>query len=162
MNSGLKTVEIEDGISEIESGAFRYCDELESITIPDSVKIISSKNTYSLSVGVFEGCKKLKNIILSANLRTIEQYTFENCSSLVAINLRNTLYLRRFAFHKCTSLKEVVMENPEAYVEPFYGYSDHPFGECNLEQLTIYARSEKIKDFCKRIGIKYIDLDKGE
>ena len=161
MSSSVKTIEIEDGVSEIKGGAFYGCDELESITIPDSVKIIDNKGAFGIFSGPFESCKTLKHITLPANLEAIERYTFEHCISLATINLRNTLCLKRFAFRDCISLKEVIMENPEAYVESFNGYSDHPFSECNLEQLTIYARSERIKDFCKRIGIKYIDMDKG-
>jgi len=52
----------------IEHSAFRDCDSLTDITIPDSVTTIE---TYAFSF-----CKKLTTITLSPNVKTIEYYAF--------------------------------------------------------------------------------------
>ena len=55
----LNTVTIESGITKIGDYAFWYCGSLENITIPDSVT--------SIGKYVFASCKKLKDIYYCLN-----------------------------------------------------------------------------------------------
>ncbi len=67
-NSGLKSVEILEGVTEIEE-AFTGCQNLEEVILP---------NTLVKLAGTFEDCSSLKEIKLPESLRTIGTFTFAN------------------------------------------------------------------------------------
>ena len=64
-------------MTKIENGAFRNCDALKSITIPNSVT--------DLGVQIFSDCDSLTNVTLSTGLTKIPQETFRHCDSLASI-----------------------------------------------------------------------------
>ena len=97
------------------------------------------------------------------NLKILKSWTFAGCTALTTITLPNVMRIEVNAFNQCTALKDIIVENPDAYfaTDGFIEIS-HPFMRCDLNQLTVHARSERIKYFCKNYNIKYIDLDSGE
>ena len=60
-------------ISIIPESCFLNCIKLESIILPNEIKIIDSHG--------FSGCKSLKNIILYG-IVTIEEYAFSHCNNI--------------------------------------------------------------------------------
>lgn len=58
----LTSVELSEGLLEIEDGAFRGCGELKSIVVPQSLKLIGD--------GAFRSCSKLHDIIYLGSLET--------------------------------------------------------------------------------------------
>ena len=89
-------------VTKIRTSAFYMNENITSVTIPDSVKLIGHDS--------FANCTALKDVVLSANLITIEAFAFENCSSLSNIELPESLtFIGYRAFANCTSLKHITI-----------------------------------------------------
>ncbi len=86
----------------LPDSAFRECNRLESIIIPNSVTIIQNY--------AFSGCRSLTSIIISDNITSINEYTFENCNSLTDITIPDGVVLiGNSAFNYCSSLTSITM-----------------------------------------------------
>lgn len=87
--SGLKTV---------KSSAFLESDNLETVTITDSVE--------EMGVNVFERCDKLKTVSIGNGIKTLKSYTFKECASLTNVTLGSSIEsIEDYAFFKCEELK---------------------------------------------------------
>ena len=129
----IKAVILPEGLESIgnpndpyDPGAFAYCENLTTVTLPSSVTTIGD--------GAFRGCTKLGTVLLPAGLESIglEAFTssglteidlgnctklttignaaFNNCTGLKKINLSDCTSLTRIgdlAFQNCTSLEEI-------------------------------------------------------
>ena len=73
----IKSVTIEDGVTNIGAYAFRICYSLTSIVIPDSVTIIGD--------GALDGCRFLPSIVIPDSVTTIGKYAFYDCDSVPSI-----------------------------------------------------------------------------
>lgn len=80
---GVINVEIPQGITRINPFSFSDMDQLQSVTIPSSVKTIN----YS----AFEDDYKLYNVDLSEGLEEIGSNAFAHCTTLESITLPSTL-----------------------------------------------------------------------
>ena len=87
----------------IGDGAFRWCDGLTKITIPDGVKYIGE--------GAFNHCTKVTSIELPNSVRYIGG-AFDYCQSLTSITIPRDV---KFDFHPifrgCTSLKSINVDS---------------------------------------------------
>lgn len=117
----LKFVHLTEGLEEISG--FNDCSSLESIHIPDSVKIIGTeafracKALNSISMGknveriesrAFEKCENLTNVSLPDSLKYIASDAFKNCKSISSISIPDSVeYIGQGAFENCTGLQEV-------------------------------------------------------
>lgn len=98
--NSVKSVVIEDGITNIAHGMFKDCTSLTNVSIPDGVKYINSS--------LFEGCSSLKNITIPDSVTNIGGNAFEGCSSLTDITLPDGVTsIGSYAFSGCTSLVNV-------------------------------------------------------
>lgn len=86
-------------VVEIGNGAFIGHSSLNSVIIPEGVKIIRC--------GAFSGCRSLVDITIPRSLITIEDNAFENCSSLIELHIPQPVDIGRSAFEGCSSLKKV-------------------------------------------------------
>lgn len=112
------TYTIKDGTKCIANRAFYECENLTSITMPESVTTMGS--------GVFWKCKKLENVVLSSNLTSIESRTFYQCDSLLNIIIPDSVTLiGSSAFEYCKKLETVQMGNGVATI------GSKAFCECN-------------------------------
>ena len=90
---------IPDGVT-LAAYAFKDCDELTSITIPDSVTTIGEST--------FEGCGKLSSVTIGNGLKEIGDKAFYWCSKLANINLPNSLItIGEAAFSLCSNLTSI-------------------------------------------------------
>jgi len=121
---GLEEISIPNSVTSIGSRAFQLS-KLQSVLIPDSV-------TYT-GDHILADCPDLKEIIWSASVDTIKDYSFAGSVSVETVHLANTVkYLHKGIFRDCDSLKTVVLPDSILTIgnELFYG--------CDaLEQVTI-------------------------
>ena len=123
-------VVIPDGVTEIGSTAFNRCKNLESVTIPASVKSIDKGDSF---FGAFFSCTKLKTVTMSNGMENIGEYAFFGCTSLTSVTIPNSVTsIGRGAFSSCTSLTSVTIPNSVTSI------GDSAFSDCtSLTSVTI-------------------------
>ena len=90
-------IDIRDGTTQISDGAFRYCSELASVTIPGSVD--------KIGVYAFKDCVGLTSVEIGYGVKTIENEAFDRCINLTSISLPESLTtIGRGVFMRCESL----------------------------------------------------------
>ncbi len=120
MNRNLKVTRIGDE-------AFRCCDRILSITIPNSVTSIGYEAFYyctsltSVTIGngvtsigelAFEGCENLTSITIPNSVTSIGVSTFKSCRSLTSVTIPNSVTsIGKSAFYGCRSLTSVTIPN---------------------------------------------------
>jgi hypothetical protein len=102
---GMSTVRFEaiSKLSVIEMDGFGYCDKLQSITIPSSVRILGES--------CFTDCEVLRAVSFESDsqLRIIGHMAFQHCSLLTSIVLPSSLeIIGRYCFFGCGSLEAVI------------------------------------------------------
>lgn len=96
--SGIRKVKLSAGLRHLGAHAFRKCERLEEIRLPDGLEEISNS--------AFENCGKLKKVQLPATLRRIGARAFAGCKSLEEIELPNGLeIIGNSAFEGCKKLR---------------------------------------------------------
>ena len=86
----------------IPGSAFKGCEKLTSIVIPEAVVEIESY--------AFSNCVNLTSIILPEGIRTINNHTFYNCTSLSSIIIPSSVSgIGNYAFYNCTNLSSITI-----------------------------------------------------
>ena len=98
--TNLKSIDIPDSVTSIESGVFQGCENLDSIKIPNSVT--------SIEYSAFVGCKNLKKVEISNNITSIKSQVFASCFSLESIDIPDSVTnIDPDAFWDCTGLRSI-------------------------------------------------------
>lgn len=88
----------------IGNTAFDFCENLTSVTIPDSVKTIGN--------AAFGSCVNLTSVIIPSSVTTIGPLAFEYCSSLTYVSIPSSVTtIGGKAFYFCTSLSSINLPN---------------------------------------------------
>ena len=145
----LTEVLLPNGLVNIGGGyAFAYCNNLESITIPDTVTEMGS--------GVFEACRNLKKVVLSNALTVVPSYAFENCENLESIYMPDSVTeIGEYAFYQCAALETV------AFSESLTTIGEMAFGECSKISSIRLPNSVKVIEnqaFYECTGLKSLTL----
>ena len=120
--TALKSVTIPSSVLEIDMGAFSFAG-LSSVVIPDSVTELGSS--------AFAYCSNLESVKLGKNLFYLNGTTFENCTSLKEINLKNITEIGFEDFSGCAALTNVELDAVKTI-----GYS--AFKDCTaLKEITL-------------------------
>lgn len=93
----LKVVDIEDGVTTIEEGAFAECPQIEEVKLPYTTKVIEAHT--------FES-NKLKSIKFPHGVKLIKNYSFTGCENLEypVIENRDCVVEENAFAKKCDSL----------------------------------------------------------
>lgn len=128
---------------ELSKGCFAYCGELEEAELTDLVPSLPGLyQTLELPANAFAGCRKLKRVALSKEIRVIARRAFDGCAKLSEIHLPKELTsIKSFAFRGCASLKEIVVPKGVISIE------SGAFSGCkNLEKVVFEGPIENIGD----------------
>lgn len=98
----VRTVIIENGVTEIGEAAFYGCESLASVKIPASVTSIGRSafwgckslasvkipdSATSIGDAAFSRCESLTSVTIPAGVMSIGEHTFSQCKSLTAVNV---------------------------------------------------------------------------
>lgn len=114
-------------VAVIGNGAFRNCETLKSVVMPDTVAYI---DRYA-----FSGCTAIESIYFSQSLREISYMAFYDCKSLGYIELPSSLrIIGEMAFYNCIDIK-VYLNNlyqisPAAFGHKFYTLQQTETSNC--------------------------------
>ena len=113
----LRDVDLSDAQCDtIPANAFHSRHKLQSILLPNDVKVISEH--------AFFACDNLRDITIPASVRTIGDATFSGCKSLQSITLEGNAEIGEYAFARLDGLTTVKVNSktpPHAAATAFYG-----------------------------------------
>lgn len=112
-------------VTSIGPWAFRECNGLTSVKMPNGVKSIGDK--------AFYGCSSLTSITIPYGVKSIESDTFRDCSSLISITMPDSMMrISDSAFYGCSRLVSVTIPDSVTSI------GEYAFGSCSgLTSVTI-------------------------
>lgn len=147
-DSGLKKVELADGITKLPAQLFSTCDELTELIWSDDLEIIGKKT--------FSGCG-FTEMIIPESVKEISEYAFSNCIFTELTLPEGLKIIGRSAFSECDNL--ISFEIPPEVEEigsRAFGYMD------SLEELYIpnipAVQNNKFYESLYHSGLKKIEF----
>lgn len=121
----LETIELPNSITYIGQSAFEECSNLRSVKLSDSISAIQGK--------VFSNCTSLKTIHLPEKIEYIGVFAFSDCTSLSSINIpESVVNIMSYAFVRCTSLETINIPSSVVSID------NSAFQECSsLKSITV-------------------------
>ena len=97
-------------VTSIMEGAFKECDNIKSVTLPETVSVIGKE--------AFFGCNILLTVELFEGLVEIGDRAFASCTTLENITIPSTVQkIGEGAFRACYRIKEIVIPNGVTVLE---------------------------------------------
>ncbi len=128
-------------VKEIVTGAFKHCNYLKSVIIPDSVT--------SIGKWVFEDCSGLTSVTIGNGVTEIGELAFCDCSGLTSVTIPESVTsIGDRAFANCSGLKKITV----AKGNPVYKSEENCIIEKETNTLVLGCRSSKIPDSVTTIG----------
>lgn len=101
-------------VSSIGEGAFAFCSDLTSVSMPNSVTIIDYM--------AFYGCSSLTSILLPDALLNIGSYAFDGCNGLTSVTIPHSVTtIGANAFNACNGLTSVHIDDLSAWCAISFG-----------------------------------------
>lgn len=128
-------------LTKVGTGAFSYCPSLTEVSLPSSVKTISSY--------AFSSCTKLKKINVPAKVTKISEGVFSQCIALPSLTVPSKVTtLGKSCFDGCSALKKVkingkVLNTVKAYA--FRGMPDKAVFTVPKSKKSAYQKLFKSK-----------------
>ena len=149
--SGLNSVTVPDGVTDIGFAALYYCTGLHRIVLPDSVT--------SIGDSAFVGCAGLTEFDFPSGLVSIGERAFVNCTGLTNITLPNGLEnVGYLAFGNCSRLTSVILPDGLSIL------GDYAFYSCgSLSSISVPGSVASIGNYCFKecLGLKSVTLGQG-
>ena len=102
----IRTVIIEDGVTEVGDQCFRNCRELTALRMAPSVEIIGADS--------FRGCEKITRLVLPGRLKAVSPGAFAGCVGLKTVYMPKSIEsVEESAFGGDENLTEVFYEGTE-------------------------------------------------
>ncbi|MBQ9603920.1 MAG: leucine-rich repeat domain-containing protein, partial [Firmicutes bacterium] len=119
-------------VERIANSAFKNNTNLTSVTIPESIKIIS--------MNAFDSCSSLADITIPDTVEAIDSSAFWGCTSLTSIDIPEGIdTVSLHCFYGCTMLQKVHLPSTIKKIE------GAPFAQCNrLTEINIPEGVESI------------------
>ena len=149
-------IAIPDTITSIGKYAFKDCSLLTSITIPERVTTIANS--------AFSGCDSLNNITIPDNVISIDDFAFYECDNLTNIIIPDSVTtIGRSAFSCCYNLTSIIIPNGTTRIG-----SSAFWGCTNLTSITLpdsvthigdraFSGCENLISITLPKGVTYID-----
>lgn len=115
------------GGSALPNSTFASCETLESVYLPDTMKLLSGMDFYNcknlasvrmpssvvyIGMSAFFGCESLRDVALPADLRTLDMEVFDGCSSLESVVIPSGLTaIPTGSFSNCSSLSSITLHD---------------------------------------------------
>ena len=120
----IKRLIVNEGVTHLGDGLFRYCYDLAEVSLPSTLKSIGN--------GTFEGCDSLNKITLPEGLEVIDISAFQQCDGLTEIYIPDSVVnIGYMAFMYCRSLERITVGENNMY------YSDIDGVLYNKEQTVL-------------------------
>ena len=125
---------IPTGVTNIATGAFADCTDLQSVVIPDSVTAIGVNafrgcafqsvsippNLSLIDQNVFAGCRNLQTVVIPIGVEEVRAQAFNNCTGLKIVTFKGTPTLSTlyglYAFQGCTGITDIYVPWAEGEV----------------------------------------------
>lgn len=169
-----KSIEVDEGIREISSEAFKGRRKLHNIKLPETLEFVGDESfrgctnlesmeipekTVRIGESSFRDCTSMKTLIIKNNCIKIGERAFENCAVLEDVDLPNGLTeLYGGVFNSCKSLKSISLP------EKLTILGESAFSDCILlEGIDIPETVTKIDDlaFNGCISMTKVELHEG-
>ncbi len=135
----LKSVKLPNGLKSIQAEAF-WLSGLRKVTIPGTVE--------KMGDGVFQSCRKLKEVIYASGNRKTGKYTFWNCEKLKKVKLPTSLKIIEKGCFRVTGLVRITIpENVEEIGDSSFAQASTK--KAKLKDVTI--KSKKVTKWGKDI-----------
>lgn len=102
-------------------------------------KLTIAKHISKLPIGAFSSCVELKKVYFEPGsiLKTLPEYSFANCSSLVKINALpdDLVSIENYAFQNCNNIEDIIIPKNVLFVgeHAFDGWGKHQIIRCHNE-----------------------------
>lgn len=113
-----------------DSGAFKNCDKLEELIIPQ-------KNLKEIQGASFANCSKLSSVILPKTLQRVGAFAFYDCEGLQDVTINGPAYIGFAAFAEPQKLNSLILNNEKITEYSQYDHSsDKTFylGFCQIDE----------------------------
>ncbi len=136
--TNLTSIAISNSLKSIGDGAFCDCSGLTSITIPDKVTYIGES--------AFQNCSGLTSITIPNAVSRIGKRAFYGCNSLISIIIGESVnMIGSEAFSGCKSLREIELYSDAIVSEKHTDVSSNVFSEIFGSQVEKYVIGEGVK-----------------
>ena len=124
-STNITSCQIHPDCKYINGDAFRNCDKLTEISIPNTITYIGGH--------AFDGCTSLTSITIPGSVTEISGSAFKGCSSLASLTLNSGVTTIGYqAFYGCSSLTTVTVPRSVTSI------GERAFGGCSaLESITL-------------------------
>ena len=143
------TIIIGNKVNEIGENAFRLCNRLRTVELPEELRKINA--------GVFDNCTRLQNIEIPENVTSIGTGAFSSCVKLFSVIIpKNVTSLGNASFSNCANLHTIIIRQPNAFP-----LSNNIFVNTPIKNIYVPSGSEesyKSKAANLKDKIKVLDL----
>ncbi len=147
--NGLTGITIPDSVTDIGDDAFSNCEGLTSVTIPNSVKSIGN--------GAFDNCTGLTSVTIPGSVTSIGDSAFNYCTELTTVTIPDGVTsIGGEAFKYCYKLEQITIPDSvtsigkqafDATAYYYKGYYDNTEEESNWENGALYIGNHLIRAF---------------